>query len=247
LAILFASPCIGYAQGHAVDIYFKVYVTDIDRHPVDGVVFGRRGQIFLSESTDQGLTKIRITIGINGRPPGRVELVLVDHVPENENWEMLNHNIPVCDLKDPEAYSDVYLKRKPVSKDSQQRIGNTNRERVVTSALELGKLMYVDGKYQKAIDILKVALEHDPENHTVLHHLGKALTQIDAYGEALDVFNKCVRIRENPQLATPIELAETLKEFANLLTRMGQLAEAEKNQKRADSILLKSGLLTQQN
>jgi tetratricopeptide (TPR) repeat protein len=246
LIIIFAGYCIAYGQVRPSDVSFNVFVTDSENgRIINGIVFGKKGVSWESESTDKGMTKIKIII-----PPTRVkphtfvELFLLPNVSANQDWEMLDGRVLICDYEDPEAYSPVFLRRKRANQLSQipqtefgRERSSGSKEEMVQSSLTWGMLMYVNGDYQKAIETFRFVLRQDPENHIILQHLGKALTQARLYKEAQEVFDKCARIRENSQRATPLELVETLEDFATLLRRMGEKLEAEKKQERASEIL----------
>lgn len=230
LIITFAGHCAAYGQVRARDVSFNVFVTDSDKGGIiNGIVFGKRGVSWESESTDNGRTRIRIII-LPTRPHSFVELFLLPNVKANQDWEMLdNGRVPISDYEDPEAYTSVVLKRK--------RNNQLSKEEMVRSSLTWGIVDYINGDYGRAVDKFRFALQQDPDNHKIMHHLGKALTQAGMYREAQEIFGNCAKIRENPQRATPQELVETLEDFAILLRRMGEKVEAETMQERANKIL----------
>jgi tetratricopeptide (TPR) repeat protein len=257
LIINLAGYCIAYAQVRARDVSFNVFVTDSeDGRIINGIVFGKKGVSWESESTDKGMTKIKIIIlPARGKTHTFVELFLLPNVPANQDWEMLdNGRVLIGDYKDPEAYTPVFLRRRrnnqlsqiPQTEPGSERFSGS-KEEMVRSSLTYGILMYVGGNYRKAIDTFRFVLKQDPDNHIILHQLGKALTQAGLYKEAEEIFGKCVTIREDSQRATPFELVETLEDFATLLRRMDEKVKADTMQERANVLLRKLELSSRRN
>jgi len=238
-----------YAQVHSQDVLFKVFVTNCDDGvPLDGIVFGKKGGSWVSQSTHDGMTKIKVAIvkAKSSASRSHVELFLLTNVPANQGWKMLdNGRVPICDYKDPEDYSHVPLKSKRnylLSQIPHMEIQMLDRftkyeEEEVKSGLTLGQVLYVNGDYVGAVWTLSNALKQHPDNHFILHNLAKALTKTGRYAEAQVAFDKCVNIREDPRRATPDELVDTLESYAALLLRMGKKVDAEKMQGRIATVL----------
>jgi len=94
---------------------------------------------------------------------------------------------------------------------------------------------------QRAVDILEVAEKPDPlklaENLTSLAGLQ---FQQGVFDKAEPLLSKALQLRESHLGPNSVELADSLRDYAKLLKKLGRLEEAEKHYMRAKVLLGKA-------